>query len=458
MITKFLRLPPHLIAWFAVTLLMSTNLKAQQPVALTLKDALAYALKANQNARKAALDVENANYQVDEVRARALPQINGTGALTYNPILQLSSLPGELLGQPGTTILAAFGQKWGSNIGASLTQNLFDQSIFTGLVAAKTTREYYQLNAKLTEEQIIEQVANSYYQVLLQRQKMVVVDSSIKNTTEVQRIIKGQFDNGLAKKIDVDRIEVNISNLNSQRQQLLNAVSLAENQLKFLMGMAIQTQVIIPPIEFNSIVMGELEATDSLQADGRTELQVLKKQEQLLSLQKKAYKGEYYPTLSLSGNYSYQGIGNDFPIFKGASSGVNWFDVASVGINLKIPIFNGGATKSRIRQADVAVRKLQEDLTNTNLSLNKDFENAKTQIKNSIIILNNQQKNVQLARQVYDNTQNNYNNGLAPLTDLLEAENALTEAQNNHSSALLDYRIAEILLMKSKGNLKQLLN
>ena len=455
---QFLRLQCQVMAWFAVIMLITPGLTAQQPVALTLKDALNYAVKANQDARKAALDVENAVYQIDEIRAKALPQISGTGALTYNPILQLSALPGEILGQPGTTILAPFGQKWGSNIGASLTQNLFDQSVFTGLKAAKTTREYYQLNAQLTEEQIIEQVANSYYQVLVQRQKMVVTDSSIKNTSEVQRIIQGQFDNGLAKRIDVDRIAVNLSNLNSQRQQLMNAVSLAENQLKFLMGMAIQTPVIIPSIEFNSIVLEEIGVTDSLQVDGRTEFQVLRKQEQLLVLQKEAYKAEYYPSLSFSGNYSYQGIGNKFPIFKGASSGVNWFDVASVGLNLKIPIFNGGATKSRIRQANVAVRKLQEDLANTNLSLNKDFENAKTQIKNSIIILNSQQKNVQLARQVYDDTQNNYNNGLAPLTDLLEAENALTEAQNNHSSALLDYRIAEILLIKSKGNLKQLLN
>ncbi len=104
------------------------------------------------------------------------------------------------------------------------------------------------------------------------------------------------------------------------------------------------------------------------------------------------------------------------------------------------------------------IRKVQEDLKNTELSLSLAFENAKAQISNSIITLNNQKENVELAQEVYDNTRNNYNQGLAPLTDLLDAENSLTTAQNNYSSALLDYRLAEIQLIKAQGNLKSLLN
>jgi outer membrane protein len=86
------------------------------------------------------------------------------------------------------------------------------------------------------------------------------------------------------------------------------------------------------------------------------------------------------------------------------------------------------------------------------------YENASTQINNSVITLNNQQENVRLAEAVYNNTQNNYNNGLATLTDLLDAENSLTEAQNNYSAPLLDYRVAEIQLIKAQGTLKSLLN
>ncbi|WP_315814540.1 TolC family protein [Paraflavitalea speifideaquila] len=157
---------------------------------LTLKEALKYALQASQTARKARLDMENGKYQVDEVRARALPQITGNAALNYNPILQLSALPGELAGQPGKTLMVPFGQKWNSTAGVSLSQNLFDQSVFTGLKAARSTQEYYKINAQLTDEQLIEQVATTYYQVLVQRQKIGVLDTTIFNTSKVQTIIK----------------------------------------------------------------------------------------------------------------------------------------------------------------------------------------------------------------------------------------------------------------------------
>ncbi|RYZ51714.1 MAG: TolC family protein, partial [Sphingobacteriales bacterium] len=185
---------------------------------------------------------------------------------------------------------------------------------------------------------------------------------------------------------------------------------------------------------------------------------LLRKQEDLLNYQKESIKAEYYPSLSLGSNYSYQGIGNSMPIGKGQAKGVNWFDVASVNLNLRIPIFNGFATRSRVRQADVSLRKLQEDVASTRLSLDLAFENARTQINNSIISLSTQQKNVDLAREVLNNTENNYNNGLASLTDLLSAENSLTEAQNNYSSALLDYKVSEIQLLKAQGSLKSLLN
>ncbi|HEX2533013.1 MAG TPA: TolC family protein [Chitinophagaceae bacterium] len=441
-------------------LLMTGTLVAQQPVQLTLKDALNYALEANQEARKARLDVENSQYQIDEVRARALPQVNGSATLTHNPLLQMSALP-NIFGpnpNPNETILIAFGQKWNANGGVSLSQALFDKAVLTGLKAAKTTQEFYRINAQLTEENIMEQVATSYYQLLVQRQQVGVLDTTIRNTQRVQQVLQGQFENGLAKKIDVDRIKVNLSNLTSQRQQLLNGVTLLANQLKFLMGMPIQTPILVPDVPRNAILPRAVPATAEFTADNRLELQVLRRQEDLLRYQKEAYKSEYYPSLSLSGNYSYQGMGNKMPVFKGKNQGVNWFDVATISLNLRVPIFNGGATRARLNQAEVSIRRLREDLSSTTLALNLAFENAKTQINNSIITLNAQRENVQLAEEVYSNTQNNYNNGLATLTDLLNAETSLTEANNRYSEALLNYRVAEIQLMKSQGQLRSLLN
>jgi len=160
----------------------------------------------------------------------------------------------------------------------------------------------------------------------------------------------------------------------------------------------------------------------------------------------------------LSGSYSYQGLGNTFPIFKGINKGVNWFDVSTIGLNLKVPIFNGNATKARMKQSDVEIKKLHEDIKLTRQNISLDFANAKTQINNSIIVLNTQERNTNLAQQVLDNTNNNYTQGLATLTDLLDAQNALFNSRNSYNASLLDYKLAEIKLIKAQGQLRTLLN
>jgi outer membrane protein len=437
-------------------LLSSFALTANAQVkTLTLKDALTYALENKAAAKKAKLDVENSEYKIEEVRSRALPQISASGNLTYNPILQTSIIDGAAFGAPGTSIQANFGQKWTSGAGISLTQAIFDQSVFTGLRAAKTTREFYQINNQLTEEQVIERVANNYYQVYVQRQKLILLDSTYLNTTKVRDIVKGQFDNGLAKKIDFDRIIVKMSNISTQRQQILNAVQLQENALKFYMGMPMETQIEIPQTEFEITPAALAEAPNTA---NRTEYLLLKKQEELLVLQKKSIEAAYYPTLSLSAGYNYLGQGPEVPLFAKPADGVYWSDYSSIGLNLKVPIFTGFGTRAKVRQADVQIRSLQEDLKETQLSLDLDYKNANTQIQNSIVTIQNQKENMILATEILKNTKNNYLQGLASLTDLLDSENASIEAQNNYTAAILDYKVAEVALIKSKGQLKTLIN
>ena len=440
-----------------ISLLFLTSFaNAQEIKTLTLKDAITFALENKAEAKKAKLQVENSTYQIEEVRSRALPQISANGNLTHNPILQTNVIDGAAFGAPGTTIQAAFGQKWTSTAGVTLNQALYDQSVFIGLKAAKSTREFYQINEQLTEEQVIERVANAYYQVYVTRQNLNVIDNNLKNTGKVRDIIKGQFDNGLAKKIDLDRILVRISNINTQRQQILNAITLQENALKFYIGMPIETKIVIPQTEFE--VTATAFTSQKPEDTSRTEYLLLKKNEQLLEFQKKSVQAAYYPVLSLTGSYNYLGQGPEVPWFKKPADGVYWSDYAAVGLNLHVPIFTGFGTRAKVRQAENKLQSVRVDLEETKLALDLEYENAKTQIDNSIISINNQKENSKLAQEVYNNTNNNYIQGLASLTDLLESENALVEAQNNYTNALLDYKLAEIQLIKSKGELKTLTN
>jgi outer membrane protein TolC len=441
----------RIILIFLCTIGLSVNAQVKT---LTLKDALTYALQNKADAKKAKLQVENSEYKIQEVRSRALPQISANGSLTYNPIIQTTVIDGAGFGQPGTTIQAAFGQKWTSGAGIGLTQTIFDQSVFTGLRAARSTREFYQINDQLTEEQVIERVANNYYSVYVQRERLILLDSNYVNTTKVRDIVKGQFDNGLAKKIDLDRIVVKMSNIDTERQQIKNQITLQENALKFYMGMPIETVIDIPKEEFEVVPAALTEVPNT---ENRTEYLLLKKQEELLVYNKKAVEAGYYPTLSLTAGYNYIGQGPQMPWFAKPSDGVYWSDYSAIGLNLHVPIFTGFGTRAKVRQADVEIRSLQEDIKDTKLSLDLDYRNAVADMENNLVTIQNQKENMQLATEILSNTKNNYLQGLASLTDLLDAENASLEAQNNYTRAILNYKIAEVALIKSKGELKTLI-
>src|SRR5690606_3338936 len=311
---------------------------------------------------------------------------------------------------------------------------------------------FYQINDQLTDEQLIEKVANAYYEVFQSDLQLNTLETNLNNTTKTRDILKGLVDAGLMKKIDLDRTEVAINNMLAQKQQLINAQQLRENALKFAIGMDIRQDIELPKETFDVDVNV---AAEQYNVDARTEVKVLEKQIELLELNKKAKVSEFYPSLAFTGNLGYVGFGPQFPIFNDKT---NTSKFSALGLNLTIPIFNGGATRAKVNQANVDILKARVDLEDTKLGLNLASENAKSQIRNSLLTVDNNRRNVDLARQVLDDTNNNYRNGLATLTELLDAENALSDAQNNLNTSLLNYKVAEIQLIKANGNLKTLVN
>lgn len=415
---------------------------------LTLKEAVNYALENKAEAVKVRLQVENSQYQIDEVRANALPQISVNGGLTYNAILQETALDFG-----GQTQIIKMGRPWQSTATVALNQQLFNMAVFTGLKAAKSTKEFYQINADLTEEQVIEKVANSYYEVYKTQSQIKTIDKTIENTTRVRDVISSLFENGLAKKIDLDRTNVALNNIKSTRQQLVNALELQENALKYLIGMDISTPITLPENTFD--VSKNILLDETVNIENRTEVKLLQKQTELLELNKKATEAQAYPTLSLNANYGYLGIGDKFPWFQ-AYPGAYWSDFAAVGLNLNIPLFTGGSTKAKIKQAQNQIDMLEADKKDALLALDLSLRNAVAQLQNSLLTLQTQKSNVNLALEVLTNVENNYKYGLATLTDLLDAETSYSDAQNNYTNALLDYKLAEVQLIKAKGDLKTL--
>ena len=177
------------------------------------------------------------------------------------------------------------------------------------------------------------------------------METNLNSTTKTRDIIEGLYKSGLAKKIDLDRTNVAVNNLKASKQQILDALQLQEHSLKFMIGMDINKSIVMPEDTFDATpaLLG-----NEASVENRTEIKVINKQLELLELDRKAKKAEYYPTLALSGNFGYTGVGQKFPWFS-KDERTFYYSAASIGLSLNIPVFNGFSTRAKLRQADVNI-------------------------------------------------------------------------------------------------------
>lgn len=446
----------QLVFFFGITV-CSVNFTHSQQV-VTLQDALNYALENSEVMKQARLDVESGQQKVTESLSSALPQINASSSITGNPIVQAFVLPAEFMGgAPGEFIAMRAGQTWSAMTQVTLSQQLYNQQVFSGLKAAKGSAQYYELAAQLSEENILQQVATNYYQLVVTRQKTGVLDANINRVAELEKIVAAQVENGLATQIDLNRVKVNKTNLVAQKMELENAVIQMENLLKYYMGMPIDQQIVIPDTAIDELekYANAIVSEENLNIENLLSYRLMNKQAELLGLQTKVHRAGFFPNLYLSGHYTYNTQSNKFNLYsKDALS----YDMAAVSLNLSIPIFDGLARRAKVKSSEIQLQQLRQEMSKTTNALTMSFHNAKLQISNSLKTIEVQQANKGLAREVYELTNSNYQLGLASLTDLINAETELRTAENSYNEALLQYKVAEIELIKAKGEIGTLLN
>lgn len=437
-------------------ILLISALRSHGQTTLSLQDAIKYALANSETIKKAQLDIENGLNVVKETRASAKPQLSAVSNLTLNPVVQQFVLPAEAFGgTPGEFIAIKAGQTWNAMTNVQVNQQLYNQQLFTGLKAARGSAEFYNLMKELSEENVVQQVATNYYQVLVNQHKLGLLDDNLERINKLQGVLQGLYENGLGKKIDVDRIKVNRVNLETQKMQLLNAIELQKNVLKYSMAMPLSENIVLPAEDIQKLesLVATLKVHPSLDAESLLSVKVLRKQDELLGLNRDAKRAEFFPTASLSGQYIQNSQSNRFNLY--FPSALN-YNMLNFTLNINIPIYDGGAKKARLDQAKVDILKNREEINLTSNALKMAYENAKIQMQNSIEAIQNQRANLELAKEVYENINNNFRLGLVNLTDLLNAESELTGTQNAYSDALLQFKVAEIELMKARGEIKNL--
>jgi outer membrane protein len=413
---------------------------------MTLQQCVQYGLTKNKGVLKSKLEIDRANEKRAETRSEYLPQVNGSISFQDNLKLQTSILPGELIGQPGTQVPVQFGTKYNTTAGVEAKQVLYNQSL---IYAMRLTRENFkvsEINAKKTEEQLIYDIASAYYSAQISLTQKKLVESNLAQIDSLYKITQIQFENDAAKQLDLDKLTVNKTNLQTD---LITNTSNYEKQLlllKYYIGMPLDGA-----IEVTEINTGEKPAAlADMNSLYNTDLELIQAQREIYSVTLQQIRAGYLPSLSLSFQASVQNMQNDLRMFH---KNAEWFPTSYVGLNLSIPIFDGLSKNSRAKQTKIQIEQsvLEEEYLTENLKMQR--ENANNTLKANQAALTSQQSNIELAQKVYGVTQAQFIGGIATVTDLVNAENSLRDAQANYLKALVQVKLGELDLIKSTGNI-----
>lgn len=428
---------------------------AQKP--LTLKECINYSLNNNSNIKIANYNVDISRNKVSEQTGSYLPQINVTGEVDDNLKLSTQLMPAEMMGgTPGTYIPVKFGNKYSTSAGLQLTQKLYDPTSLSMIKTAKINKDISEINQQQTHELTEYNVSLMYFQALVIQMQMNVVKSNLFAIEKSLKSVELKYENGMAKKIDVDKIRVSYNNTKSQLAQAELNYSQSLNSLKYNMGMPLDSPVILADTSVDASFYKFLSATSTQsRMENVFDYQLKKTNISLMQMDRKSKVSAFLPSLSFFGNYNYNAMRQEFTFF---DANKDWYPGSSIGIKLSIPVFDGLQRNSRLSQSELNIRIAKESLLQTEQSIKVDISNYETQYKNALENIFNEKANLDLAESIYNNTQLEYQEGASSTLDLIQSESSYMVAQNTYFSRLLDLYIARLNLEKSKGNLIEFIN
>ncbi len=414
----------------------------------SLKEAIDYAQNHQSSILNASIDEEIAKNTVKRTIGIGLPQLNGN--VNFQDFLKIPTnlLPGEIFGKPGTQIPAQFGVQYQSSFGLELNQLLFDGSYLVGLQASKTYKELSNKNLKRSRIETAIGVTKAYYSVLVSNEQLSLLDANIERLKKSLNDTKALFANGFVEKIDVDRLTVLNNNLETERGNVIRLLELNLNLLKFQMGMNIQFKLVLKD-SIGSLQVAEfLTVKDTSAYQERIEYSLLETQKKLNELDLKRYKSLFLPSLSAFGTTSRSLQSNDFLKLTDRS-----FPATIIGFRLSVPLLSGGVKTYQVRNAKLEVLKTENNLINLRNGINLEVEQAQTVYRNGLKSLENQKRNMELAKEVLRVTKIKYEQGVGSSIEVTIAETSLKESQNNYINALYDLLINKVNVDRALGKI-----
>lgn len=422
--------PKRILSILAALVLYNGAVQAQQRDSLPvdLHTAIEIALSKSPGVMVAGKEIARKEYALKETRGKLLPNLS-FGA-SYGRTLQKQQMS---IGDQ--QIKVGSDNQW--QAGANLSLPLVAPALWKTLQLSEIDIHLAAEAARGSRITLIGAVKNAYYGLLNAQDAYGVLQASYANAEFNAKIATDKYEQGLVSEFDKLRADVELRNQKPTLIAALNAVELAEMQLKVLMGVDIAE-----PLRFTGNLrdfepemaqdMGMLEADTSLRAN--TDLRQIDIQERQLEMARRITRSNYLPTLALSGNYQWSSLNNDFRI-----GNYQWFPYATVGLSLSIPIYEGSIKRHQLAQNKISQEQLEIQRQDLVRNIGMSVQNSLNNIERSIDEVGSNRESVHEAERAYAISRKRYEVGSGNLLELNDSDLALTRARLAYNQSIYNY-------------------
>ena len=406
------------------------SIQGQEIKQFSLQEAIDYAMENNYTVISAEMDVESAKYQVKESTSIGLPQIDASVKYNDNIARPVMILPPEMV-QPGMSNEIQFGTKYDASFGASVNQLIFSGEYIVGLQAARKYLDKTNTDFFRNKVEVKQMVSDAYFAALGAQRALVVIDSTLKVTRNLADETQEIYNVGFAEDIDVDQLNLLVSDLEANNIYFENQLMISHAYLKFYLGLGENDSITLTD-NMESMIESRHNSgliSDPFNVYENLDYLSVAKQKDLSYLQVRLEKASYMPTLSANLYYQTQAQREEWNFF---DSGGKWYSSSALGITMAIPVFSSGMRRSKVKMAQIAYDQtgvLQQQLET---QLRIQYNSAKTEYMNAYRVYENKQLNRRTAEKIFNVTTQKYLQGMASSLDILNTHTQFLNAESDY--------------------------
>jgi OMF family outer membrane factor len=382
-----------------------------------------------------------------EAKANLIPKVTANADYKYFMELPTQLMPMNALNPQapeGQFRDLQFGVPHNINANVQLAMPLYNPQVYGAIENTRIANALTQLQFQKSEEQVLYDITTLYYNAQILKHQLDFLESNLINTQKLLKNMELLKEQLLAKGTDVSKVKLQAEQLNTQRENVHNKYISILNALKLNIGI---------PLERNITVVSEIEQQTLTEnnVENILDLKIIQTQNKLLNSELSTLnKSRFLPSLNLIASYGTTGFGYD----KTPNDFLKFYPIGFAGLQLTYPLFNGTVTQRKINQKklEISNNELQAQLIGDKNKM--ETENALRQRTIAQQTVINTENQITLAQSIYEQTILQQKQGTATLTDVLLADNALREAQQNYLSAVIDYLKVDLELKKLAGTIK----